>query len=123
MKITKQDLQALRIDLDELLDAFNKNSKFTLKLGNASYSDAEATFQLKLTADGEMTIEQTNVELFTDFKYGDKVKLSDGKIFIITGYIPRRPKSPICIEDENGGRYKCSKNHLNNAEFVSSIIK
>ena len=118
MKVTKSDLQALRIDLNELLDALNKNSKFTLKLGNCSYSDAEATFQLKLTADGEMTSEQSNVELFTDFKYGDKVKLADGKIFTITGFIPRRRKNPIQIEDDRGKGYKCTENHLKNAEVI-----
>ena len=118
MKVNKPQLQAIRIELDELLDAFNKNSHFTLKLGNCSYSDAEATFQLKLTADGEMTSEQSNVELFTDFKYGDKVKFKDGKVFTITGYVPRRRKNPIQIEDNNGRGYKCTKNHLNNAEVI-----
>ena len=118
MKITKSDLQTLRTDRDELLGAFNKDSKFTLKLGNCSYSDVDATFQLKLTADGEMTTEQSNVELFTDFKFGDKMKLADGKIFTIVGYVPRRHKKPIQIEDENGGRYKCTKEHLNNAEVI-----
>ena len=117
-KITKPDLQALRLIINELLHTLNKSSKFTLKLGNCSYSDAEATFQLKLTADGEMTREQTNVERFTDFKYGDKVKLRDGNIYIIKGYITRRPKTPICIEDDRGRRYKCSKNDLQNGEVA-----
>ena len=118
MKLNKSKIQALRIDLNELLGAFNKNSHFTLKLGNCSFDDAEATFQLKVTADGEMTREQENVERFTDFKFGDKMKFADGKIFTITGYIPRRPKKPVLIEDENGDKYKCTKNHLNNAEVI-----
>jgi len=116
-KITKPDLKALRLDLNELLGAYNKNSDFTLKLGNCSFGDSEATFQLKLTADGEMTREQKNVELFTDFKFGDKLSIC-GKVYTIKGYVPRRPKKPVQIEDEQGRGYKCGDEHLKHASLI-----
>jgi len=117
----KSTIKALREDIDSLLADFNSNKGhnlgITLNLGNGSYSEGEATFKLKVTVDGILTKEQQAVEMFTDFKYGDKIK-HQGDTYTIIGYKTRSPKKPVIIKDLEGTEYKCTDSFLTNVEVL-----
>lgn len=107
-----QTMKAFRKELENLISEFNhhrgKGLGISLDIGNGTYSESECTFKLKANIVGKLTREQKAVALFTDFKYGDRLKTFQGT-FTIVGYKTRSPKKPIIIQDDQGTEYKATE--------------
>ena len=114
-------IKHLRDDLSSLVAKYNINDGadlgIQLDLGSATYGKGEATIKLNVTVDGILTKEQEAVAMFTDFKYGSKIK-HRGKPYTIIGYKTRSPKKPVIIRDSEGGEYKCTDSFLTNVEVL-----
>jgi hypothetical protein len=119
-----QNMKDFRKELENLVSEFNylkgRDLGISLDLGNASYGGAECSFKLNATIIGQLTREQEAVEMFTDFKYGDKLKTFQG-IYTIVGYKARSPKKPIIIKDEDGTEYKASERLIAGALVLGNI--
>lgn len=115
-KIKKFDpakLKKLRVQLKELFDKYDVDSGLKYDLGNCKYSDAEATFQLKILIDGELTLDEQAVEMFSNFKYGDFVFVAGIGDSKIVAYKTRSSKYPFIVESvDNGKRYKVAETSL-----------
>jgi len=120
-----QTMKAFRKELENFVSEFNhhrgKGLGISLDIGNGTYSESECTFKLKANIVGKLTREQEAVALFTDFKYGDRLKTFQG-IFTIVGYKTRSPKKPIIIQDDQGKEYKATKRLIAGATIITEEV-
>lgn len=98
---TKQNLQALRPELEAALAAVAAKHEIKLRVGNARFTGATADLKLELTVEGaskEAEAFRLNASSFylgaDDF--GRPVTLG-GKLFTIAGLRPRASARPICL--------------------------
>jgi len=115
-KIKKFDpakLKELRVQLKDLFDKYQVDSGLKYDIGNCKYSAAEATFQLKIVIDGELTLDQEAIAMFSNFKYGDLVFVSGIGESKVVAYKTRSSKYPFIVESiSNGKRYKVAEHSL-----------
>ena len=110
-KFDKQVLRNLRDEVNQVIASHFGDSSFDINLGNCSYSESEATFKLKVNLKGVLNAEQAAVALYTDFKYGDRVRNHRLGECTIVGYSARSPKRPIILA-QGGKRYKATENSI-----------
>jgi hypothetical protein len=124
----KSNLQALRVEMDNALQAISNKYGITIKTGNASFSGNECTFKVKLnttSTDGTViTKEAKTWDLYKGLTHGpldglkhlsvgDKITIS-GNTYILSGFNTRAKKAPINFTDLSGKGYKCSVRMLAN---------
>lgn len=106
-QFTKQNLQSLRVDIDNALAAVAEKHGISLKLGNGRFSPVDATFKLELAVceDGvAMTPEKQILKmLFPDLV--DKTVEIDGESAKVVGYNKKARSYPFIVEMK-GKRYK-----------------
>ena len=113
----KNNLQELRVEMDNALQAISNKYGITIKAGNASYSGNECTFKVKLnTKDTDGTVITKEAKDFDRHKglhglghlnVGDKITIQ-GSPYILTGFNTRARKAPINFKNSAGAGYKCS---------------
>jgi hypothetical protein len=112
-----RNLQALRVEMDNALQAISNKYGITIKAGNASYSDNECTFKVKCnTKDTDGTVITKEAKDFDRHKglhglwhlnVGDNITIQ-GSPYILTGFNTRARKAPINFKNSAGAGYKCS---------------
>jgi hypothetical protein len=121
-EFNKNNLKALRQDMNAALAKLEAQYGIQINVGNASYSDNEVTFKTKcntISASGTViTKEAQNWSLYAElngvgqFSIGDRITLQ-GKVFEIAGWNTRAKKSPVMIKEVGTGKgYKCPKEVL-----------
>lgn len=84
--------------------------------GKIRYSEGSATIQVEATLPKSdvLTSEQKAVGIYSDFKFGDQVRVNQLGIVKIVGYKTRNRKYPFIVEPTGGkgGRYKLSENQV-----------
>ena len=118
----KRNLQALRVEMDNALQAISNKYGITIKAGNASYSGNECTFKVKLNTTGTdgtvITKEAKTWDLYKGLTHGpldglkhlsvgDKITIS-GNTYILSGFNTRARKAPVNFKNSAGAGYKCS---------------
>ena len=124
----KSNLQVLRVEMDNALQAISNKYGITIKAGNASFSGNECTFKVKLNTKGSdgtvITKEAKSWDLYANMangpldglshlSVGDKITIQ-GSPYILTGFNTRARKAPINFTDRLGRGYKCSVRMLAN---------
>ena len=120
----KNNLKALRQDMNAALKAIEAQYGIKISVGNASFSDNEVTFKTKcntISKGGKpQTKEAANWKLYatmeglSQFSVGDRVEIQ-GRIFTIEGWNTRAKKSPVIIKEvATGNNFKCTKSALMN---------
>jgi len=130
MNITRPFLKTLRPQIEAALAPLAEKLKLDLKLGSATFDDANATFKLNvstLNKDGSVNTPQAE-----DFKlyaegYGLKAEMLnteiniDGDVYEIVGCKPRSRKYPILAKQKkNGKTYKFSAFRIKSAAAQSA---
>ena len=121
-EFNKNNLKALRQDMNAALAKLEAQYGIQINVGNASYSDNEVTFKTKcntISASGTaITKEAQNWSLYAElngvgqFSIGDRITLQ-GKVFEIAGWNTRAKKSPVMIKEVGTNKgYKCPKEVL-----------
>jgi hypothetical protein len=116
MIMDKTKLREIRAKLDTILAEFGEENGINVKLGNATYSDSNATFKLEvadINEDGEaLTKEATNFKIYASRNHLTAEDFgatfcSRGKTFEICGLNTRAHKMPILAKcKEDGKTYK-----------------
>ena len=119
----KRNLQALRVEMDNALQAISNKYGITIKAGNASYSGNECTFKVKCNTkatDGTViTKEAMDWDRHKGFHGMDHLSVGDnitiqGTTYILSGFNTRARKAPVNFKDTLGRGYKCSVRMLAN---------
>jgi len=119
----KSNLQVLRVEMDNALQAISNKYGITIKAGNASFSGNECTFKVKLnttSTDGTaITKEAKAWDIYKGMHGLDHLNIGDtitiqGSPYILTGYNSRARKAPINFKTKSGKGYKCSVQMLAN---------
>jgi hypothetical protein len=99
----KATLQALRSEMQAVLDKFGSNLQF--EVGNMRFSEAEVDIKVKAIIKGKRTRSDSQLEAMVKM-LGLKMKNSSGDR--LTEYKARNRKYPFIFE-RNGQSYKCSE--------------
>ena len=119
----KTNLQALRVEMDNALQAISNKYGITIKAGNASFSGNECTFKVKLNTKGTdgtvITKEAKDFDRYKGLHGMDHLSVGDtiyiqGSPYILTGFNTRARKAPINFTNSVGSGYKCSVRMLLN---------
>jgi hypothetical protein len=119
-EFNKENLKALRVELELAHAAIEKKFGIQLKAGNISFSGTEVNIKLKANTIGAqgtaITKEAKAFDLYakkggySHLKVGSQVNMN-GTLLTIKGYNSRAYKQPIQLE-ANGIGYKCSVQNL-----------
>jgi hypothetical protein len=119
----KTNLQTLRVEMDNALQAISNKYGITIKAGNASFSGNECTFKVKLNTKGTdgtvITKEAKDFDRYKGLHGMDHLSVGDtiyiqGSPYILTGFNTRARKAPINFTNSVGSGYKCSVRMLLN---------
>ena len=119
----KTNLQGLRVEMDNALQAISNKYGITIKAGNASFSGNECTFKVKLNTKGTdgtvITKEAKDFDRYKGLHGMDHLSVGDtiyiqGSPYILTGFNTRARKAPINFTNSVGSGYKCSVRMLLN---------
>ena len=119
-KIKKFDRPALRkfrVDFEKAVEAFGKKHGVVLKLGDAKFSNTDATYKLQVVIAGDASgmsaaevVGRKSLELegvFFGLKaedYGRTFKNWDGDTYSLTGVKSSRPKYPVSATNVRTGK-------------------
>ena len=121
-EFNKNNLKALRQDMNAALAKLEKQYGIQINVGNASFMANEVTFKTKCNTIGAsgtaITKEAQNWSLYAElngvgqFSIGDRITIQ-GKVFTIEGWNTRAKKSPVMIKEVGTNKtYKCPKGVL-----------
>jgi hypothetical protein len=126
--IDKATCKKIRAELDKVLEPFGRKFGLSVKSGNATYSENNATFKIKIaTVDSNGNVQDAEAEAFkmNAFMYGLKpehlnttFESWNGETFEIIGLATRSPKFPILATNT-----KSNKTFKFTAEQVKALIK
>ena len=112
MGFERQELRKLRETLQQVIDGtftYNERhgvgdflSNYKLDIGNCSYRDSTATFQLKVTIKGAKSEERVALEKNADYFGIDLNK--DHPEWILVGYNRKARGYPILMEKKSNGK-------------------
>ena len=117
-QFNKSNIKALRVELNDAMQSLSDKYGVKVNAGNASFSDNEVTFKLKLNILNEdglaLTQKAENFE-FVKGRYGlghlsigDSVKLGSDT-YVLSGFNNRASKNQIEISDlKNNKSYGCT---------------
>jgi hypothetical protein len=117
-QFNKSNIRALRAELNEAMQSLSEKYGVKVHAGNASFSDNEVTFKLKLNVLNEnglaLTQNAENFELvkkgygLEHLSIGDSVKLGSDT-YVLSGFNNRASKNQIEISDlKNNKSYGCT---------------
>jgi hypothetical protein len=100
----RQNLKALRSEMQALLEKYGVKSNLEVKVGNMSFSDAEVSIKVNAKVKGAVTIED-KILLMEVKDLGLTMTNSLGETLV--KYNTRARKMPFVYSDANGKMYKC----------------
>jgi len=103
-KFDKATLNALRSEMQAVLDKFGANLEF--EVGSMRFSDAEVDIKVKAKVKGVVT--RTDRILEAAAKSEGITKFVNAKGDKLVGYNSRSYKYPFIYETANGKKYKCA---------------
>ena len=120
MGFERQELRQIRAELEKAIDTHQQIkmaqngdlNKYVFDVGNCSYNDSTATFQLKVTIKGAKSEERVALEKNADYCGLDLNK--DHPEWILVGYNRRARDYPILMKKKSNG--KTYKFDLENAK-------
>ena len=120
MGFERQELRQIRTELEKAIDTHQQIkmaqngdlNKYVFDVGNCSYNDSTATFQLKVTIKGAKSEERVALERNADYCGLDLNK--DHPEWILVGYNRRARDYPILMKKKSNG--KTYKFDLENAK-------
>ena len=120
MGFERQELRQIRTELEKAIDTHQQIkmaqngdlNKYVFDVGNCSYNDSTATFQLKVTIKGAKSEERVALERNADYCGLDLDK--DHPEWILVGYNRRARDYPILMKKKSNG--KTYKFDLENAK-------
>ena len=120
MGFERQELRQIRAELEKAIDTHQQIkmaqngdlNKYVFDVGNCSYNDSTATFQLKVTIKGAKSEERVALERNADYCGLDLDK--DHPEWILVGYNRRARDYPILMKKKSNG--KTYKFDLENAK-------
>lgn len=105
-KFDKKNLQALRDEMNAVLQKYGADANLDFEVGNMRFSDAEVEIKVKAKVSGAKT--QSDAILETRAKaLGIKIENKNGDRLI--EYRSRNWKMPFIYESANGRRFKCDE--------------
>ena len=122
-KFDKNNLKALRVEMDSALESISKRFGITIKTGNASFSGNECTFKVKLNTKGTDGTVITKEAMDWDRHKGlhgmDHLNVGDpitiqGNRYTLSGFNTRARKAPVNFTNDTGMGFKCSIQMLAN---------
>jgi hypothetical protein len=122
-KFDKNNLKALRVEMDSALESISKRFGITIKTGNASFSGNECTFKVKLNTKGTDGTVITKESMDWDRHKGlhgmDHLNVGDpitiqGNRYTLSGFNTRARKAPVNFTNDTGMGFKCSIQMLAN---------
>jgi len=110
MGFERQELKQIRAELEKAIDTHQQIkmaqsgdlNKYVFDVGNCSYNDSTATFQLKVTIKGAKSEERVALERNADYCGLDLNK--EHPEWILVGYNRRAKKHPILMEKKSNGK-------------------
>ena len=110
MGFERQELRQIRAELEKAIDTHQQIkmaqngdlNKYVFDVGNCSYNDSTATFQLKVTIKGAKSEERVALEKFADLWDIDLNK--DHPEWILLGYNRKAREYPILMEKKSNGK-------------------
>jgi hypothetical protein len=116
-KFSKDNLRGLRPQIDAALSAIGAQYGITLKLGNARFSEFEATFKLECRIPGKVKDYSQELSFLGLPPLGTGFK-AQGREFIVSEHKPNAPKyNVVAIEAGTRKAYKFT------AESINRILK
>ena len=120
MGFKREELREIRRELEKAIDTHQQIkmaqsgdlNKYVFDVGNCSYNDSTATFQLKVTIKGAKSEESVALERNADYCGLDLNK--DHPEWILVGYNRRARDYPILMKKKSNG--KTYKFNLENAK-------
>ncbi len=121
MGFKREELREIRAELEKAISKHQEwhkqldiksLSKYNFDIGNCSYNDSRATFQLKVTIKGAKSEERVDLENNADYCGLDLNK--EHPEWILVGYNRKAKKHPILMEKKSNG--KTYKFDLENAK-------
>lgn len=105
-KFDKKNLQALRDEMNAVLQKYGADANLEFEVGNMKFSDAEGEIKVKAKVSGAKT--QTDAILETQAAaLGLKIENKKGERLI--EYRARNWKMPFIFEGTDGRRFKCDE--------------
>lgn len=112
MKHLKQTCEGATITRLEEKKGEGHNPRMMLHLSNGAIlwvaSDTEGNGDGFLHIEREPTSSATSAPWFDPKMIGKRLRSTSGKILVVKGYHPRRPKYPVTLEDLSGKAYKAT---------------
>ena len=110
MGFEREELRQIRRELEKAIDTHQQIkmaqngdlNKYVFDIGNCSYNDSTATFQLKVTIKGAKSEERVALEKFADLWDIDLDK--DHPEWILVGYNRKARGYPILMEKKSNGK-------------------
>lgn len=110
MGFERQELRQIRAELEKAIDTHQQIkmaqngdlNKYVFDVGNCSYNDSTATFQLKVTIKGAKSEERVALEKNADYCGLDLNK--DHPEWILVGYNRRARDYPILMKKKSNGK-------------------
>ena len=110
MGFKRQELREIRAELEKAIDTHQQIkmaqngdlNKYVFDIGNCSYNDSTATFQLKVTIKGAKSEERVALEKNADYFGIDLNK--DHPEWILVGYNRKARGYPILMEKKSNGK-------------------
>ena len=108
MAFNREEVKAIRDELQKLVDEFCESKDITVTVGNATYSDTEINFKVNVIRSGEDSARDRWVEnckylgLSAD-DFGKRIVLN-GEWFTAIGLKPKARKNCIIVRRDIGGK-------------------
>lgn len=100
----RQNLKALRSEMQAVLEKYGVKSGLEINVGNMSFDDAEVSIKVKAKVKGAVTLED-KVLLMEVKNLG--LKMSNSRGDKLVKYNTRARKMPFVYSDASGKMYKC----------------
>jgi uncharacterized protein YejL (UPF0352 family) len=104
-KFDKKNLQALRIEMQALLEKYGAQANLEIKVGNMSFSDAEVNIKVKATVIGAETFDDA---ILKTTAAANKLRLKNDSGDQLVRYNSRAHKMPWIYKcGKTGKMFKC----------------
>lgn len=108
-KFDKQNLKAIRAEVDIALKAISDKYGINLKIGNMSYADGRFTTKLEGIAEANKDAEQNNLKMWASVIGVDINKTfrdNMGTVHTLVKYDNKKRTAPWITQGSNGKQYK-----------------
>jgi|GEM_PF-4401441 hypothetical protein len=113
-EFNKGNLKEFRHELDAVLTKFGVKVGLDIRSEKINYNDSTATITIDAKLHGSQSREAMELELYSDFKENDIIRIKQLGEVRFVGYKTKNRKYPFIVETvHTGNRYKLSQQHVN----------